>query len=386
MYALAVQNIPESKEWRYEVKFDGYRCLAGRDKSGVTLWSRRGNLFTTQFPLIARACERLPADTLLDGEIVAIDKSGRISFNLLQHHRSNAQALLFYAFDVIVCHGKSSVSTPLEKRRALLNELFADLGKNASPIGLSETMDATPADLIRVPKEFGFEGIVAKRRDSLYEPGKRTGAWLKHRIHKGQEFVIGGYIPDNPFDSIIVGYYEAGKLLYAAKVRNGFVPHTRGEVAAKLKGLQIDACPFANLPERKRTQWALTQEEMKNCVWVKPELVAQIEFGEWTPDGLRCDLVEAKVLIRIQQGQIRLPRRALDDCVSRTEAACEGAETRSVGFGIPRQCYVWRPSEVRDAPSCQITSARERQYPLRPLGGVGDAERAFGPIFPGGDD
>jgi ATP dependent DNA ligase domain len=90
MYALAVQNIPEGKEWFYEVKFDGYRCLAGRDKNGVTLWSRRGNVFTTQFPHVARGCERLPNDTLLDGEIVAIDQAGRISFNLLQHHRSHA--------------------------------------------------------------------------------------------------------------------------------------------------------------------------------------------------------------------------------------------------------------------------------------------------------
>src|SRR5262249_4097325 len=88
MYALAVQNIPEGKEWLYEVKFDGYRCLAGKNKNGAALWSRPGNLFTSQFPHIARACELLPADTLLDGEIVAIDKSGRISFNLLQHHRS----------------------------------------------------------------------------------------------------------------------------------------------------------------------------------------------------------------------------------------------------------------------------------------------------------
>src|SRR5215471_18329413 len=234
MYALAVQSIPEGKEWLYEVKFDGYRCLAGRNKAGVTLWSRRGNLFTSQFAHIARVCERLPVDTLLDGEIVAIDQSGRISFNLLQHHRSHAQALLFYAFDVMVRRGKNLVSTPLEKRRALLNELFEDLGRHASFIGLSETMDATPADLIRVAKEFGFEGIVANRKDSLYEPGKRSGAWLKYQINRGQEFVIGGYVLDNPFDSIIVGYYQDGKLMYAAKVRNGFVPHTRREVAAKL--------------------------------------------------------------------------------------------------------------------------------------------------------
>jgi bifunctional non-homologous end joining protein LigD len=181
MYALAVQNTPEGKEWLYEVKFDGYRCLAGRDKNGVTLWSRRGNLFTTQFPRIARACEGLPVDTLLDGEIVAIDKNGRISFNLLQHHRSHAHALLFYAFDVIVSRGKSLVNTPLEERRALLNELFEDLGKDASPLCLSETMDAKPADLIRVAKEFGFEGIVAKRKTSLYEPSKGSDAWLKYR-------------------------------------------------------------------------------------------------------------------------------------------------------------------------------------------------------------
>jgi ATP-dependent DNA ligase len=109
-------------------------------------------------------------------------------------------------------------------------------------------LDAAPVDLIRVAKELGFEGIVAKRKTSLYEPGKRSGAWLKYRINKGQEFVIGGYVPDNPFDSIIVGYYQDGKLLYAAKVRNGFVSHTRREVAVKLKGLEIDACLFVNLP------------------------------------------------------------------------------------------------------------------------------------------
>jgi len=117
---------------------------------------------------------------------------------------------------------------------------------------------------MHVVREFGFEGIIAKRKDPFYEPGKRSAAWLKYRINKGQEFVIGGYVSDNPFDSIIVGYYQDGKLLYAAKVRNGFVPNTRREVAAKLKGLQIDTCPFANLPERRRTQWALSREEMKN--------------------------------------------------------------------------------------------------------------------------
>ncbi len=304
MYALAVQQLPHGQEWLYEVKFDGYRCLAGRDSTGVTLWSRRENLFTKQFPHITRACERLPPNTLLDGEIVALDEKGRVSFNLLQHHRSKAQALVFYAFDVLIYRGRSVLSVPLYFRREVLRRVFADI--NAAPVGLSENIEAAPANLIRVVKEFGFEGIVAKRKDSVYESGKRSGAWVKYRVNRGQEFVIGGYTPGSPFDALIVGYYEGERLLYAAKVRNGFVPLVRREVASKFKGLEIDTCPFANLPEKKRTMWALTKEEMKNCVWLKPELVAQIEFTEWTPDnhlrhskfvGLREDK-EAKSVVR----------------------------------------------------------------------------------------
>ena len=167
-----------------------------------------------------------------------------------------------------------------------------------------------PAELVRVAKQFGFEGIIAKRADSLYESGERSGAWLNYRINRGQELVIGGYVPNNPIDSIIIGYYQNGTLLYAAKVRNGFVPHTRRAVAAKLRGREIATCPFANLPERKRTQWALTKEEMKNCKWVKPEVVAQIEFAEWTPDahlrhasfvGLRDDKDPREVMREVER-------------------------------------------------------------------------------------
>jgi ATP-dependent DNA ligase len=121
MYALPVQNLPKGKEWLYEVKLDGYRCLAGRDSTGVTLWSRRENLFTKQFPHIAQACEQLPPNTLVDGEIVALDETGRVSFNLLQHHRSKAQALLFYAFEVLVYRGRILLKVPLWKRREILS-------------------------------------------------------------------------------------------------------------------------------------------------------------------------------------------------------------------------------------------------------------------------
>lgn len=149
---------------------------------------------------------------------------------------------------------------------------------------MSEAFETALADLIQAAKEMALEGIIAKRTDSLYEPGKRSGAWLKYRINRGQEFVIGGYTPDHPFDALIVGYYKDSELYYVGKVRNGFVPQVHREVYRKCQGLEIDTCPFVNLPEKKRTVWALTKEEMKNCRWLQPELVAQIEFAEWTPD------------------------------------------------------------------------------------------------------
>ena len=283
MLAEAASELPkDSDEWIYEIKLDGYRCLAGKSSRGVKLWSRRGNLFNRDFPDIARACADLPEDTLVDGEVVAFDQQGRLAFNLLQHHRSGASAIRFYAFDLLIYQGRSLLGLELSNRRKLLADMLEPLGES---IQLSESFEAEPAELIRVAKKLGLEGVVAKRRRSLYEPGKRSGAWIKYKVNKGQELVIGGYTQGNPFDAVVLGYYQDGKLLYAGKVRNGFVPRVRRELADRLQRLKTDACPFVNLPEKKRTQWALTEEEMKKCVWLRPELVAQIEFAEWTPDG-----------------------------------------------------------------------------------------------------
>ena len=138
MYARSVPRLPESDDWLYEVKFDGYRCLAGKDSTGVTLWSRRGNLFTGQFPQVAQACEGLSPDTLVDGEIVALDQNGRVSFNLLQHHRSAAQALILYVFDVLMHRGRSLLNVPLQGRREILTEIFQDYIGKAGPIAFRD--------------------------------------------------------------------------------------------------------------------------------------------------------------------------------------------------------------------------------------------------------
>jgi len=170
----------------------------------------------------------------------------------------------------------------LAERRGWLAHAVAGL---AGTVQLLESFETAPGKLLRAAKDLGFEGVVAKRKNSLYEAGRRSGAWLKFKTHQGQELVIGGYTLGNPFDALVVGYYENGALRYASKVRNGFVPRLRREVMERLKPLETDACPFANLPEEKRTPWALTNNEMKKCVWLRPELVAQIEFTSWTLDG-----------------------------------------------------------------------------------------------------
>lgn len=283
MYADAVRELPDSGLWTYEAKLDGYRCLAAKRRSGVVLWSRRGNGFTSRFPEIARSCEKLPPETLIDGEVVAIDESGRVSFNALQHSHFPAQ-LQFYAFDILVHRGRTVLRLPLEKRRELLADALEKVGY---PVLRSLAFDAKPTELIRAARELELEGIIAKRKGSLYEPGRRSGAWLKFKLNRSQEFVIGGYTFGNPFDALIVGCYEAGELRYVSKVRNGFNSPLRRELYPLLKMLETSCCLFVNLPEARRSRWddSLTKEEMENCRWLKPRLVAQIEFTEWTSDG-----------------------------------------------------------------------------------------------------
>jgi bifunctional non-homologous end joining protein LigD len=158
-------------------------------------------------------------------------------------------------------------------------------------IKIVDYVEAQPTELLVAVRAQHLEGIVGKRKDSLYQPGKRTGAWIKFRVNCGQEPVIGGYVPGtHGLDSIIVGYYRGRDLIYVARVRNGFVPASRRHLFEKLRPLVISECPFSNLPERHRSRWGegLTADDMKKCIWLRPELAAQIEFLEWTDsDHLR---------------------------------------------------------------------------------------------------
>ena len=270
----------------WEIKLDGYRALGVKSASDVTLFSRRRKSLNRQFPYIVEALVDLPAGTVVDGEIVAMDESGRPNFNLLQNFRAEASRIQYYVFDLLCWKDRDSTHVPLVERRALLKSLVVIPDKR---IRIVDYFEAAPKDLLSAVREQGLEGIIGKRRDSLYQPGKRSGAWIKYRVNRGQEFVIGGYFPGpHGFDSLIVGYYDGEKLMYVARTRNGFVPASRRQVFSKLRHLVTPACPFVNLPEMRRSRFGeeLNAEKMKKAVWLRPEAVAQIEFLEWT-DGDR---------------------------------------------------------------------------------------------------
>ena len=287
MAALIVDKLPEGPEWLYELKFDGYRALLIKNEEMVRLHSRKDKDLTALYPGVVAAGERLDADLLtLDGEIVALGEDGRPSFQALQHHSSHTlHTIVFYAFDVLHLEGRDLTGEPLTKRRALLPKV---VGKNAT-IRLSQDLPGTAADIVAAVRGIGGEGVIAKGKDSVYQPGERSGDWVKLKLEKQQEFVIGGYRPDGSesLDALLVGYYAGRELLFAGKVRAGFIPPVRREVTNKLKTLRVDTCPFANLPDDKKSRWGagITAEEMREMQWTRPQLVAQIRFVEFTGDG-----------------------------------------------------------------------------------------------------
>jgi bifunctional non-homologous end joining protein LigD len=226
MLLLKKESLPEGEDWLYEIKLDGYRAIAIKSGGNVRLRSRNDNDFTTRYRQISTALQSLPDETVIDGEVVALDEDGRPSFNLLQNFGSAGADLVYYVFDVLVLSGGDVRGEPLSKRRALLEKYI--LPRLHEPIRYSQELPASLPDLIEAVREQGFEGLVAKKRSSRYESGKRSGAWQKMRVNRSQDFVIGGYtVGGNPFDALVFGYYQGNQLMYAARTHahvDGYSP------------------------------------------------------------------------------------------------------------------------------------------------------------------
>jgi DNA ligase D-like protein (predicted ligase) len=285
MQCKPVTALPEGEKWTFEIKFDGYRCVVVKRESEVTLFSRHKKVLNRRFPSVVQALASLESDFVLDGELVALDSQGRPSFQMIQATPSQSLPIHFYAFDLLNRNGQPLVNLPLARRRELLESLLTD---PKDPVRLSPLLQAPAGQILDAVRKLGLEGVVGKRIDSVYESGKRSGAWIKHRTNREQEFVIGGYIPGaHGLDALLVGVYENKNLIFVAKVKDGFVPRIRDEIFPTLKTLQTAKCPFKNLPEKRASRWgeSLTAEKMQQCRWAKPKLVCRIAFVEWTDAG-----------------------------------------------------------------------------------------------------
>ena len=203
---------------------------------------------------------------------------------LLQNNRPRTLSVYFYAFDLLNRNGELLGDLPIERRRELLGRM---LPVPEDPLRLSPLLRAPSGQVLEAVRKLGLEGVVGKRSGSIYEPDERSGAWIKHRTNMEQEFVIGGYVPGaRGFDALLVGVYENNELVFVAKVKNGFLPRIRDEVFPALKALQTAQCPFKNLPEKGLAVGrSLTAEKMGQCRWIKPKLICQVAFVEWTDAG-----------------------------------------------------------------------------------------------------
>ncbi len=282
---------PQPGEWIYEIKLDGFRALAIKNGGDIELLSRNRKELGGKFPEVTRSLAKIKArDAIIDGEIVAFEESGRSSFQLLQAYDMGEARppIRFYAFDLIRVNGKDLRREPLTVRKAALEKLLTN-----PPEGVlfSDSLESDVDDLLRQARKLGLEGLIGKRKDSLYESGQRSGAWIKLKITLEQEFVIGGFT--NPqgsrkfFGSLLVGYHDKDKFFFAGKVGTGFNENSLRALHRDLEKIRVANCPFVNLPEKKGDRYSpgLTASEMKKCHWVKPKLVAQIRYTEWTRDG-----------------------------------------------------------------------------------------------------
>jgi bifunctional non-homologous end joining protein LigD len=285
MKAVSATRLPDDEQaWAYEVKWDGYRLLAFVRDGTVRLQSSNLIDVTAKYPELGGLAASVHADrAVLDGEIVAIGEDGRPSFGLLQRHEVPVR---YVVFDVLQVDGQDTTGLPYEQRRELLSKLLepgpfwrmaeADIGDGQA------LYDATAA--------LGLEGIIAKRLGSTYQPGRRSAAWRKIKHRRRQEVVIGGWSTGEgnrtgTFGALLVGVYDGDELHFCGSVGTGFDQRTLEELRVVLKGREIDACPFVETPAEiaARSVW---RTSVKAAHWVRPELVCEVEFSEWTDDAI----------------------------------------------------------------------------------------------------
>jgi len=279
--ATLVDKPPAGDEWFHELKLDGYRLLCYVDRGQVKFWTRNRKDWTAKFPNLGKAVKALRLKSaILDGEVVALDASGRASFQKLQQqiNKHSAAGLMFHIFDLVYVDGFLLTRCPLRERKQVLAEIFESVGEE-SPLRFSDHIEGNGAKFLKEACKYGLEGIVSKLADSFYE-STRSRSWLKIKCLRRQEFVIAGYTLSDkgiPFSSLVLGVYEKGKLIYAGRAGTGFSNQMRVDLKKMLDKLARKTRPFAVIP---------SVPGLRRAVWTEPALVGEVAFTEWTDEGI----------------------------------------------------------------------------------------------------
>jgi bifunctional non-homologous end joining protein LigD len=283
--ATLVKEAPEGDQWLHEIKYDGYRIGCRIRRGRVALYSRNGKDWTSAFPEIAAAAQALSGeDVLLDGEVAVVLPDGRTSFQALQNtfnpERATARAsLVYFAFDLLRLDDDRIRALPLEHRKARLRQLLGRAAQN-DPIRFSDHVQGSGETFFKNACRLGLEGIISKRRDQPYRPGRNDG-WLKTKCVLRQEFVIGGFTdPEGArigIGALLIGYYDnRQRLIFSGKVGTGFTQTSAVDLRRRLERLEQPGWPFVERPPGPLG---------RNAHWVRPRLVCEVEFTEWTSDG-----------------------------------------------------------------------------------------------------
>lgn len=271
--AKLADKLPSGDEWLFELKYDGYRALAYVEGGEAKVVSRNQKDMSLLFKNVAQALVELAGgkSMVLDGEIVAVDKEGKSNFNMLQN--GAIVDVIYVVFDLLAYEGDDLRNIPLIKRKEKLTEIMKDAGDR---IKLSEYVSGLKQEDLNNVCQNKFEGLIAKKKDSVYG-GSRNGNWVKIKCENRQEFVIGGYTLSSSIagiSSLLLGFFEDKKFLYAGSVGTGFSEKQRIDFEKRLKLEIVKSSPFGNTPK------------LKDAIWVKPKLLAEVKFGEWTSSGV----------------------------------------------------------------------------------------------------
>ena len=349
MKAQLVDAPFDDDRWLFEVKWDGIRLVSFIDGGKVSLQTRAGRIVDDEYPQL-QAISRLvnAKQAVLDGEIVALDEEGRPSFQLLQNRGKEPHPMQYVVFDIVYLDGQRLFRVPLEDRKRLLRDIVHD----SALLKYSDHVPGQGKAFFKAAQQKRLEGIVAKLRDSPYQPGVRSSAWLKVKAVLQQEVVIGGFTAPRAsrkyFGALIVGVHDDGKLVYTGHTGGGFDERTLAQVATLMKPLIVKESPFSGPPPH-------TNEKP---TWVRPKLVAEVKFAEWTRDGvmrqpiflgLRDDVEPREVRREQPRDADREMAQAKRTATASAKAVTPATAKRASGSG-PRRPQVARKTSTQVAP------------------------------------